>query len=60
MAMREAAEQPASLYEFPKTIPPNELPFHAVISTPLLFDSNPSQTTGLRWLIADLGHGASK
>ena len=58
IVMREIAEQPSTLYEFPKTIPPNELPFHPVVSTPLLFDLNPSQATRLHWVIADLGHGA--
>ena len=58
IVMHEIAENPSSLYEFPKTIPPNELPFHPIISTPLLFDLNPSEATRLHWLIADLGHGA--
>ena len=60
IAMREMVEDPSSLYEFPKTIPPNELPFYPVISTPLLFnlDPNSSQTNKFHWIIADLGHGA--
>ena len=58
IVMHEIAENPSSLYEFPKTIPPNELPFHPIISTPLLFDLSPSEATRLHWLIADLGHGA--
>jgi len=57
IVMHEIAEHPSLLYEFPKTVPPNELPFHPVISTPLLFDLNPSQATRLHWLITDLGHG---
>lgn len=57
IVMHEIAEQPSLLYDFPKTVPPNELPFHPVMSTPLLFDLNPSQATRLHWLIADLGHG---
>ncbi|KAN0125243.1 kinase-like protein, partial [Russula decolorans] len=56
IVMHEIAENPSLLYEFPKTVPPNELPFHPVVSTPLLFDLNPSQATRLHWLIADLGH----
>jgi len=52
-------EQPATLYGFPTTIPPNELPFHPVISAPLLFNPDPDQGAGLHWVIGDLGHGAS-
>jgi len=37
--MHELSEQPATLYGFPKMIPPNELPFHPVMSAPLLPDS---------------------
>jgi len=58
IVVHEIAERPSSLYEFPKTIPPNELPFHPVISTPILFDLNPGQAARFHWLIADLGHGA--
>ena len=57
IVVHEIAENPSPLYEFPKTIPPNELPFHPVISTPLIFDMNPSEATRLHWLIANLGHG---
>lgn len=58
--MHELSEEPATLYGFPKTIPPNELPFHPVMSAPLLPGSNPAQGAGLHWVIADLGHGVLK
>lgn len=56
IVMRELAEQPSMLYEFPKTIPPNELPFHPVASSPLPFNSSLEQDAGWHWVIADLGH----
>jgi len=55
---QDLAEQPSTLYGFPKTIPPNELPFHPVMSAPLVFNPNVVQGAGLHWVIADLGHGA--
>lgn len=59
IVMHELAELPSTLYELPKTIPPEEVPFHAVSSAPLMFTPNLSQseTTELHWVIADFGHG---
>ena len=57
IVMHELAEHPSAIYEFPKTIPPNELPFFPVLSAPLPFDSNLMQDAKLHWDIADLGHG---
>ncbi|PAV18716.1 kinase [Pyrrhoderma noxium] len=56
IVMHELAEHPSAIYEFPKTIPPNELPFFPVLSAPLPFDSNLMQDAKLHWVIADLGH----
>ena len=58
IVMRELSELPTTLYGFPKTIPPNELPFHPVLSAPLIFGLDVNQDSGLHWVIADLGHGA--
>lgn len=52
----EVLQHPATLYGFPKTIPPNELPFHPVLSTPLIFGLSMNTDAGLHWVIADLGH----
>ena len=57
IVMHELAEHPSAIYEFPKTIPPNELPFFPVLSAHLPFDSNLMQDAKLHWVIADLGHG---
>jgi len=54
---QDLSEQPATLYAFPKTIPPDELPFHPVMSAPLVFNPDMGQGAGLHWVIADLGHG---
>ena len=59
IVMRELSEQPAMLYNFPKTIPPDELPFHPVESAPLIFVLKTIQSATFHWVIADLGHGAS-
>ena len=58
IVMRELAEQPSTLYEFPKEIPPNELPFHPVTSNPLLFRLESGPDSGFHWVIADFGSGA--
>ncbi|EJD00046.1 kinase-like protein, partial [Fomitiporia mediterranea MF3/22] len=56
VVMHELVERPPTLYEFPKTVPPDELPFHPVVACPLLFDLPSNQDTRLHWVIADLGH----
>ena len=58
VVMYELSDQPAVLYNFPKTIPPDELPLHPVQSTPLIFGPETDQHAGFHWVIADLGHGA--
>jgi len=58
VVMHELSEQPATLYGFPRTIPPDELRFHPVLSAPLIFDLDTNQDAGLHWVIADLGHGS--
>ena len=56
--MHELAEQPSTLYEFPKSIHPDLLPFQPVPSTSLPFKLFHKQETIFHWVIADLGHGA--
>lgn len=56
--MHELSELPAILYEFPKTIPPEVLPFHPVDSAPIIYGLQIAQRTEFHWVIADLGHGA--
>ena len=58
IVMHELFEDPARLYGFPKTVPPDKLLFYPVTSAPLVYDLNPAQVAGLHWVIADLGHGA--
>lgn len=57
VVMNELSLQPATVYGFPKTIPPNELPFHPVLSAPLIFGLEKGQGPRPHWVIADLGHG---
>jgi hypothetical protein len=60
IVMHELAELPSTLYELPKTILPEEVPFHAVSSAPLIFTPNlshQSEASELHWVIADFGHG---
>ena len=59
IVMHELAERPSELHEFPKTTPPDRLPFHAVTTNPLPFDldMDQAQDTEFHWVIADLGHG---
>ncbi|KAF8812702.1 kinase-like protein [Phlegmacium glaucopus] len=56
IVMHELAELPSTLYELLKTIPPEEVPFHAVSSAPIIFTLNLSQTvtTQLHWVVADM------
>ena len=58
--MHELAEEPNALYTFPKSISPDQLPFHPVPSAPLFFDLDANDASGLHWTIADLGHGESR
>lgn len=53
----EVLQHPGTLYTFPKTIPPEELPFHPVLSAPLIFSLDKTRNTELHWVITDLGHG---
>ena len=58
IVMHELANRPSELHMFPKTIPPNKLPYHPVASQPLPFARDKKkQDTGFHWVIADLGHG---
>ncbi|EJC99394.1 kinase-like protein [Fomitiporia mediterranea MF3/22] len=56
VVMHELIERPPTLYEFPKTVLPDELPFHPVVACPLLFDLPSNQDTRFHWVITDLGH----
>ena len=56
VVLRELSEKPATLYGFPKTTPPDALPFHPVQLTPLAFSLYTGQDTGMYWAIADLGY----
>jgi serine/threonine-protein kinase SRPK3 len=56
VVMHELSEQLATLYGFPKVVPPNKLPVHLVMSAPLL-DLDPDQGNKMHWVIVDLGHG---
>ena len=58
IVVRELSDQPATIYDFPRTVPPNELPFHPVLSIPRIFSLGTDQHAGFYWVIADLGHGA--
>jgi serine/threonine-protein kinase SRPK3 len=53
----EVLQYPGTLYTFPKTIPPEELPCLPVLSTPLIFAVDKNRDAELHWVIADLGHG---
>jgi len=59
VVMHELAEQPSMVYDLPKTITPDQLPIYPIRSAPLFFSLVSDQYTGLYWVIADLGHGAS-
>ena len=37
IVMHELPEQPGTIYDFPKAIPSNQLPFHPVLSAPLVY-----------------------
>ncbi|KAH8925198.1 kinase-like protein [Atractiella rhizophila] len=54
----DAIKRPSTLYDFPKDIPPNELPFHPVISAPLshAVSTRQSQNRDVDWVISDFGH----
>jgi serine/threonine-protein kinase SRPK3 len=56
VVMHELSQYPGRLYEFPKTISPDELPFHPVLSTPLIFALDINTGARFHWVIADLGH----
>jgi serine/threonine-protein kinase SRPK3 len=56
--MRELSKDPARMYGFSKTIPPDLIPFHPVVSAPLHCKLNAGKPGELHWVIADLGHGA--
>lgn len=56
IVMHELAEYPSPLCELPKTIPPEEVPFNAVSSAPIVFDTDSNEPTELHWVITDFGH----
>ena len=57
IVMREAIENPADLYGFPKNLPPKHIPVPPVGSTPLLPYLPDDERLQFRWVIGDLGHG---
>lgn len=57
VVMHELVEFPSTLYEIPKTISPEEVPFQVVSSAPLMFTSDFRQGAQLHWVITDFGHG---
>ena len=56
--MHETQRDPPKLYNFLKTIPPEKVPFHPVISAPIIFKPDTTKDAEFHWVIADLGHGA--
>ena len=55
VVMHELSEQPATLYGFPKTTPPDKLLFHPVPLTPVIFVLDTSQDDVPHWVGADYG-----
>ena len=55
---REFINQYSTIYGFPKTVAPDQLPIHPIRSSPLTFNLLPGQYDGLHWVITNLGHGA--
>ena len=56
--IRELSEQPSTVYGFPKTVTPDQLPLYPVSSAPLFFTVATDHYDELHWVITDLGHGS--
>ncbi|GJJ08243.1 hypothetical protein Clacol_002452 [Clathrus columnatus] len=53
--MHQLAEEPSTIYGFPHTVSPKDLPFHPVSSIPLPFFHKSDSGERLHWVITDLG-----
>jgi len=54
---RELIEKPSMVYDFLRTVTPDQLPFYPIRSAPLIFELDTDQDSKLHWVITDLGHG---
>jgi len=57
IVMREAIENPADLFGFPKNLPPKHTHVPPVESTPLYPSLPDDELLQFHWVIGDLGHG---